>query len=766
MKLNPHYYAHSGIVENNVFPQEYYVHVLNVRNFAIQNLEKILKRSTFYDELEVQTFIYDTVELASRYHDLGKLDPLIQDVLSSTSPPNGIRLINHVDAGVSFLLKKYSETNHLAYLLAAFFVLSHHIGLQNWFECVEELKSEKLFSNIQYSIKEYFRCRYNLKEEYNLEIESTLADYVDLHLEEYLKIHHESIPEYIPKSKGKNLRLTGLQIRIIFSCFIDADHQDTADHFSANQYSVSFSSLDSTERIKKLDETVQTISKTKITSDKKRSLRTRLYQFCSQTPTNYSYYLIDATVGNAKTVAALKLALKISVERGQDRIYSIAPYTNIINQTVDVYRSTVSLPDEPKYNINEIHSKVEFEDPRLRMYNNIWNAPLNVTTAVQFIESLVKHNTSSIRKLHLFANSVIILDEFHNFIPHDQWNYILELMRDLTSNFNTVFIFSSGSSVFYWDMYDKNDIEMYQVVPDEFYKEMMENEKERVQIKRYTTPITSLSNFQIMVLKESGDKNSIMVVVNTIKTAVALTRHFLKLNTEYEIFHLSSYLTPRDRKRILNKIKNKIGTQKLLLIATSIVECGVDMSFEVGYRQSSCLSSVIQFNGRIDREQLNNGALTTIFDFDKSLQTTGEVTENPSFKNGKQVLNSLTDEQLSPEYCTEAISMERALSNKSNISDKYIRLECVRGFKAIGEDFHVIAPMTITVIVDPCVITSIARNEYVSYRKIINNSVQLWFTKLNDPTFSGNIEIVQSEEKDYYVWVGKYDKVFGVGTSV
>jgi CRISPR-associated helicase Cas3 len=761
------YYAHSGNIDLNILPQKYSTHINNVRNISILNLEKILKCSSFYDEVETRKFLIDVIELSSRYHDLGKLDTLIQQVLSLNSTQPGIRLINHVDAGVAFLLKKYKDTNHLAYLLSAFFVLSHHIGLQNWFDCVSEIKSDRLFSNIEYSIKDYFRCKYNLKDEYNLDINITLEEHINLNLDNYITIHNRLMSDYKLQSIGKKMRLTGLQIRILFSCFIDADHQDTANHFSDNKFTVKFSELNPTKRIDRLDSEVEKLSKTKVTSDKKRNLRNKLYQYCSQAPLNHLFYLIDATVGNAKTVAALKLALKICSEKRQDRIYSIAPYTNIINQTVNVYRSTVTLPGEPKYNINEIHSKVEFEDPKLRMYNNIWNAPLNVTTAVQFIESLIKNNTSSIRKLHLFANSVIILDEFHNFIPHDQWNYVLELMRDLTSNFNTVFIFSSGSSVFYWDIYDKQDIEVCQVVPNDFYKEMMENEKERVKIKRHPTLISSLSYFSSMVLTQSKNKQSIMIVVNTIKTAVMLTKHFLDLNTDYEIFHLSSYLTPKDRKRILDVIKKKIGTQKIILIATSIVECGVDMSFEIGYRQNSCLSSIIQFDGRINREQLYPDATTYIFDFDNSLQSAGIVTENPSFRNGKQVVDLLTDDQLSPEYCTDAITMEKTLSsNTTNSSDRYIRLECVKGFKELGEDFHVIAPMTITIIIDPKIISMISKNEYVSYRKIVNNSVQIWFTKLNNPTFSGNISLIKSGEKDYYVWTGPYDPIFGVGASI
>lgn len=760
------YYAHSGKAEESLPPQLYRTHVRNVSTKAVANAHKLLRNASFADE-DIRTFILDVVRLSAMYHDMGKLDVHIQPVLSSTSPPD-VRLLNHVDAGVAFLLKRFKETNHTAYLVSAFFVLSHHIGLQNWFDCVEEQKPQGFFSRIAFLLKDAFRCQYNIKEEYGIDIDLSLEAYTDSMLDEYLKIQHKAMKEYIPVSKGVRVPLTALQMRMAFSCLIDADHHDTATHFSKGQYRVQFPKLKAEARLKKLDRAVKKLSKSKKTSPEKRDMRNRLYALCSAIPTDESYYLIDSTVGSAKTVASIKAALLIAKARGQERIYSVAPFTNIINQTVDVYRQSILLPKEKPYAINEIHSKVEFEDPRLRMYNQIWSAPVNVTTAVQFIESLVKHRTSSVRKLHLFANSVVILDEFHSFIPHELWNYVLELMRDLALNFNTVFIFSSGSSVLYWDLYEKHDMHVHQIVPNDFYDSMLVNETKRVAVTRHPVPFESLQSFSDTVL-DSARKNhhsSVMVVVNTIQNAVALTKHFVGLNTEYQVYHLSSYLIPRDRKKVLNKVKAELGTKKIVLIATSIVECGVDMSFESGYRQVSSLSSIIQFNGRINREQLYATSPTLVFDFHSSMKDDRIVTENPMFAIGKEVLTTLTDVQLTPEYCTEAIARERELRHRLNDLNLFIRLDTAKDFKAVGENFHVISSHTITVIVDAKVADAIRKQEYVSYRRVINNSVQLWLTKLEDPRFTPHIEVIEIEEKEHYLWTGPYDPIFGVGVVI
>lgn len=216
------YYAHSGNAVKGIKPQTYKSHVRNVEKMGLLNVKKSFKNSTFSED--TINFVVDALTLAARYHDMGKLDPHIQSVLSSSISSNN-RLLNHVDAGVAYLLKKFRETNHTAYLIAAFFVLSHHIGLQNWFEYVDELKPEKLFAKIVYALKDLFRCNYNLKEKYGINIDTTLKFYTDSMMNDYVKIQHSLLGEYTPVSKGDKIPLTSLQIRIVFSCLIDADHQ-------------------------------------------------------------------------------------------------------------------------------------------------------------------------------------------------------------------------------------------------------------------------------------------------------------------------------------------------------------------------------------------------------------------------------------------------------------------------------------------------------------------------------------------------------------
>lgn len=758
------YYAHSGIKSEGISPQLYSDHVRNVTKLALKNASKVMKKCTMTPERKM--VFYDIIRVSSIYHDMGKLDSNIQPILSSNEAPE-VRLLNHVDAGVAYLLKEYNDTGHTVYLMSAFFVLSHHIGLQDWLEFVEEYKPSGLFSKIKYELKEMARAKCNIKEEYGLPFDEILEEYTNRNLPEYVTKHRRCsrLKDCIRSRSG--IMLTSLQLRMAFSCFVDADHQDTANHFSNGQYSVKFPKLNPATRLRRLKRYTKQLSRTKETSQVKSELRKRVFSLSENIDPYHEWYLQDATVGNAKTTGALCAALEISRVRGQERIYSVAPFTNIIDQTVEVYRDSVLSRVEPSHTINEIHSKIEFVDARLRKYNNIWNAPINVTTAVQWIEGLTEHKTGGIRRLHLFANSVIIMDEFHCTMRPELWSYILNLLRDLVQNFNTVVIFSSGSSVHYWGLEEFSDIDVHEIIPHDLFSYMLTEDSNRVGIERCKTNFTSFNEFSDFVVGKLSDQpKSAMIVLNTIFNSIMLTRHFQGLLPEYKLYHLSSYLTPSHRSRILKEVKQKLSNGELvILIATSIVECGVDMSFDVGFRQKCSLASTLQFNGRINREHLKDHAITYVFDFDPAMLRNREVTENPAFAVGKQIFDGLDDEELSPAYCTSVIREEQKIRG-NNTGNYFKALEIKKAFKTIGENFHIIDSNTMTVIIDPQVIQDLLDEKYVPYRRIMTHSVQIWLNKLKDPRFSNCIEQISVEEKNHFIWRGGYDDMFGIGHTL
>jgi CRISPR-associated endonuclease/helicase Cas3 len=96
----------------------------------------------------------------------------------------------------------------------------------------------------------------------------------------------------------------------------------------------------------------------------------------------------------------------------------VLPYTNIIKQSVEIYREALVLPEErPEDVVAEHHHQADFEDVSLRQLATLWRAPVIVTTAVQFFETLASHHPARLRKLHELPSSAVFVDETHAAIP-------------------------------------------------------------------------------------------------------------------------------------------------------------------------------------------------------------------------------------------------------------------------------------------------------------------------------------------------------------
>ena len=486
-----------------------------------------------------------------------------------------------------------------------------------------------------------------------------------------------------------------------------------------------------------------------------------------------SFFPLDGSVGLGKTFSGMAFMLRLAIQRDSDRLYNIIPYTNIINQTVDEYRKSILLDGEDKNNVNEIHSKCEFEKIWMRKYSNKWNAPINVSTAVQFFESLVNNKPGRCRKLHWFANSIFFFDEFDKSMPHEYWQYILPLLKDLAENFNCSFVFSSGTSAYYWDIFNEVEINTSDIIDKATYQIFQDLEKKRVKIEIIKTPFNRVDDFVNRVydkLSHSG-KRSGLIVCNTINNACLLADVFKDCKTfnDYTIYQLTGYQTPAHKESILTKIKIDLldKTKKVLVVATSTIECGVDISFDLGWREKCGPLNLFQFMGRINRGSVADNATVYVYEWHTSLVGKEKpFTENPQLLSGIQVFNNTNLDKLSPSYCTELVKMELDIISNGK-GKKLLTMEESRQFDSIKEDFHVIDNMTATIIVDKNLVNRIEIGEKVQYSEIVRNSIQLWFTKIERLEEMIGLKIIKSiNEREYYVWENEYDEHSGIGNMM
>lgn len=750
-------------------PQPYKEHVINVLKGSQVRLITALNHSKL--PKDTRDFAFDVISLAATFHDFGKLDPQAQDILSQDySDENDGKMLNHVDAGVALLLQRYESTKNLAYLLASFLVHAHHIGLQNLNPMINENRDKSQKYSVQYLYNpntKLFRDNRNLLERYNIQSKyATVKEYIDAHLGDYYTIHRDEVgDEYIPKTNViSKIPLTAMQVRMMFSCLVDADHSDTDRFYSQNYKPFIFGDLQCDKRMEKLQSHIANVSKNPNASPERIASRKKLHEICltSLIPNDINFFALDGSVGLGKTLSGATYMLRLARQRGYRRIYNIIPFTNIINQTVDVYRNAMLLDGEDKNNVNEIHSKCEFEKIWMRKHSNLWNAPINVSTAVQFFESLTSAKVGRCRKLHHFSNSVFFFDEFDKSIFHSYWRYILPILKDMAENFNCSFIFSSGTSAYYWDIFDI-DVNVHDIIDGNTYQQFKSLEQKRVKIDILPTPLSSPQDFIDFVETKMESHNNGLIVCNTINNASLLAGMFRDLE-KWKIYEMTGWQTPEHKERILDKIKSSLKTEKVLVVATSTIECGVDISFEIGWREKCSALNLFQFNGRINRNSLMDCSKVYVYEWDESLVGKGKpFTANPQNLAGIKVFDLLSAENLSPDKCSHIVELELAHRFDTKAIDFDMMEEHLQ-FREIENDFKVIDTATAMVIVDKDLIARLRKGDMVQYNEIVRKSVQLWFPKLE--IITGLVKLgkfTTLEEREYYVWEDEYDEDTGIG---
>ena len=307
------------------------------------------------------------VERAAAYHDLGKLDELFQEVLRyNRQNKHGL---NHVEAGTAHLLR-------MKQFEGAFTAYAHHIGLPSF------PREKAKLANGQNLV---FRDTGDLKG-----LKQAAWQRTDECLEGYLREHHTLFDPVAPVA---NQHFTGLVRRLALSCLVDADHSDTARHYR-NEHAVLAPQLRAAERLARLDQHVADLAANAQPSNERERQRLKLrqdvYRACREREIKDSECILacDSPVGTGKTTAVMAHLLRAAAERNLRRVFVILPFTNIIDQSVEVYRRALQLPGELDEQMNAVvaahHHRVDFSSYEARCLAARWDSPIVVTTAVQF----------------------------------------------------------------------------------------------------------------------------------------------------------------------------------------------------------------------------------------------------------------------------------------------------------------------------------------------------------------------------------------------
>lgn len=740
MKAEP--LAHSA--RNGAPEQTYRDHVANVCRYA----GKFARDASRFSPQWREAFTA-IVEVATAYHDLGKLDDLFQEVLRhNRKNKHGF---NHVEAGTAHLLKlKQGE--------AAIACYAHHLGLPKW--SAEKNKANgKLMFRDDGELTGIGQLAWQRTEEY---------------LARYLEEHHARFEPAVPSgiARFRDMAQSGLLRRLALSCLVDADHSDTAQHYREER-ELDGPPLRATERLAALDRYVAGLAPaTPPAGERERqrlALRQRVYCACREwnCPPQDHIVSCDSPVGTGKTTAVMAHLLRVAAERGLRRVFVVLPYTNIIDQSVDVYRRALVLDSEsPESVVAAHHHRVEFQgdDWRdLRQLSQRWDAPIVVTTAVQFFETLAACKTAALRKLHQIPGSAIYLDEAHAAMPASLWPQMWRWLRELCDEWGCHLLLVSGSLARFWELPDfvpaVEQRHVPELVSNEIRAEAAAFELRRIRPQRKAERL-SLADLGNFILSQPGPR---LVILNTVQSAAIVANHLrydLKLGLNVE--HLSTALCPIHREAVVRRVKQHLkGTWKdWVLVATSCVEAGVDFSFRTAFRESCGLVNLLQTAGRVSRSAEYADAEVWDFRHDEE----GFLTLHPQFKTARGVLARLFDEgRVDPSQCTEALRRElnAGLGQTETSAQSVLQAEREADYPQVAKLCRLITADTRTVLVNSDLIARFEtrdRDQFPAAREVLKHSVQIWSSRLD----AGKMPVKPiGFEGELWAWIGEYDSFLG-----
>lgn len=414
---------------------------------------------------------------------------------------------------------------------------------------------------------------------------------------------HIALPQDYFRPSGRGFA-TAFYIRMLYSCLVDADYIDTETFMNGDAGRGNYEPLSAL-----CDKLTAYISKWNNPTREIDILRQKILNSCiEKASAPRGIFSLTVPTGGGKTVASMAFALNHAVANSMKRIIYVIPYTSIIEQNAKVFRDILG-----QENVVEHHSSVSYElsenadklEYRSALATENWDAPVIVTTAVQFFESLYANRSSKCRKLHNIANSVIIFDEAQ-MIPSNNLRPCVAAIAELVRAYNATAVLCTATQPAIDEMlleYSKKE-SVVELCPDvdgmfeKFRRTSFEKEG------RLTTD-------ELVSRLES--QQQVLCIVNTRKFAQEV---YEALPSEGR-FHLSTLMCPVHRKQKLDEIRERLKSGKTCrVVSTSLIEAGVDVDFPRVFREMAGLDSILQAAGRCNREGKRSveSSIVTVFE--------------------------------------------------------------------------------------------------------------------------------------------------------
>lgn len=487
--------------------------------------------------------------------------------------------------------------------------------------------------------------------------------------------------------------------RMLYSCLVDADFLDT-EAFMQPEQSRLRGNHDSLATLEKRLEVFLAGLKKNAPDTEVNRIRNDVQNWCVKESVNPpDFYSLTVPTGGGKTLASVLWAIKHAIKNDLKRIIIAIPYTSIITQTASVLRNIFGVE-----NVLEHHSNVDrsaFNDKELaqkmKLATENWDYPIIVTTNVQLFESLFSNKPSDCRKLHNIAKSVLILDEVQT-LPTDFLQPIVDTFDTLKRVFGVSVLFTTASQPVLSGLIQGTNpfvsfeglSNIYEIIPKDAN---LHHRLRRVELRFEENP-KSYDD----VAEELSHHSRVLCIVNTRNDAKEI---YSRLPKEGFCLHLSRMMCPDHVMETIDNVKlalKESSNTTIRVVATQLIEAGVDIDFPMVFRQEAGLDSVLQAAGRCNREGKLGTGSTVVFGLQKPLPH-GFMTQT---NNARLAIMNGRYDWFSPvameAYFKQLYSRVNSF-DKKNIKDLLYKPDELQ-FEMAASAFHLIDDNTVSVIVN------------------------------------------------------------------
>jgi CRISPR-associated endonuclease/helicase Cas3 len=514
--------------------------------------------------------------LGGLWHDLGKYSEAFQRKLRAAAGDEAHleakARVDHSTAGGLYAVHRFAKAGRLLAYIAA----GHHAGLPDWE--ADRTGQAALSQRLLHTEL----------------LAAALANDIPA------KILEQQFP--VEKPTGRD---PAFWLRMLFSCVVDADFLDTEDFFEPERATLRSDYSAVSELLAPFSAYMQ--DKARENTEVNRIRAGVLARCIAKAKDPPGIFSLTVPTGGGKTLSSMAFALHHAAIHGQQRVIYVIPYTSIIEQTADQFRQIFGTA------VVEHHSNLDVTDeeretPRSRLACENWDAPVIVTTNVQFFESLFASRTSRCRKLHNIAGSVVVLDEAQ-LLPPEFLRPILKTLDELRKHYGVTILLCTAtqpalgphkSTGFTFEGLE--DIHEIMEDPAGLFDSLKRVEVELP--KNIHKPRTWEE-----LAEELAQKPSVLCIVNR-RDDCRILWSLMPKGT----FHLSALMCGAHRSRRIAEIKARLEAGRpTRVISTQLVEAGVDVDFPVVYRAMAGLDSIAQAAGRCNREGLLEKGTLSLF---------------------------------------------------------------------------------------------------------------------------------------------------------